>query len=120
MEKKVDWTKPIRKINGEAARFMGRVDNIQYPVVVVTGSPGYETPVTYSEDGAYRLSPGPEISSLDIENIPEERFMYVNLYPSKGLLLGVAHSSREQADAEAGSCRVSCQKVLIEPGRFDD
>ena len=63
VEKKLDWTRPIRTKSGEPATFIRMQDDVKYPRRVrVDGSEEF----TFTETGRfYTGSPGP----LDLENV---------------------------------------------------
>lgn len=117
----IDWSRPVRrKGDKELVRVLCIDAPGKQPVIAL-----YETGRIhrYSIDGTYWNEK--DDCDLDLENVPEERYVWVNIYTSPSGFDGFAHPSRADADAScAGACvdegRVACIKVKIEEGRFDD
>jgi hypothetical protein len=73
---------------------------------------GLELPVSYTENGSYSLEGIP--CNQDIENVPEDRFTWVNLYSGGGVW-----QSKEEADCHASEGRIGRVKIKLEE-RWDE
>ena len=79
---KLDLTKPVRCYGKNAARILAtNIKDAEYPVVAVITTPtGREKVMQYTADGKF-LAEG-SYHAYNLENIPEKKVMYLNVYKS--------------------------------------
>ena len=114
----VDWNKPIR-IKGFSYKveFLKRVKHPSCPIaVLVSYSDTDQQVLMYAENGKFLSAGGP--SSNDIENIPEEKFAWVNVYPD-GPTGTMIYTTRKEADEMASPDRIGRTKIKYET-RWDE
>ena len=114
-----DPTKPpFRTKNGMEVSLITADGRLPQPII---GYVGHDDGVSsWSNDGTYHRDGKP--SCLDLVNIPEEQFIWVNVYKVKeSMLFSVfLFTSREDADEGADERRVSRLKIKLVEGRWDD
>jgi hypothetical protein len=119
----INWDKPIRvKDSHRAARLIcsDRKTPKGYKttyVVLVLMDDDREVAIMYDEDGR-----APSWQLYALENIPEERYVWINIY--KGHETHYCFASKEDADYNAKYVnttyeRIGCMKVKLEE-RFDE
>lgn len=113
--KKFDPTKPVQTRDGRKARivdtnYKGGPKSI---LAIVTLNSTLEAAHAYNKDGSYLTN---MTQDLDLINIPEKYTLWVNLYADRGSMFTHSHSSRAQADVNAGASRIACVKVEFEEG----
>jgi hypothetical protein len=107
----LDLTKPVRTITTRQPVEIITA-KARHPVYKVHGYIGDDEIATvFTLDG--RLS---ENGAQFLENVPEERELYLNIYPnsnscSQDRYVITQHSTREEADAAAGDGRVACVRA---------
>ena len=112
--KNFDPTKPVQTRDGRKVRIVDTnyKGNARRPILaIITEDDHTEICHTFNKDG----SSLPDMTrDLDLINIPEKYTLWVNLYADRGILF--THSSRAQADVNAGASRIACVKVEFEEG----
>ena len=112
-----DWPHGHTTRDGKAARIVSRDAKGPYPIVaLIATDDGREEPHSYTCEGDFTNDRHP----IDLINAPApKRVVYVNVYPddSGGDIL---HLSREKADKDAASYRIGCNRIELEPGRWDE
>jgi len=114
VRKMVNWKKPIQTKDERKARLVTDKNNTHhFPMgVVITNSDGSEDYRTYTNEGRYDID---KEHKLDIINVPEKRYVYLNVYKD----CVVKHNSIAKADVMASSDRIAKMKVEIDETRQD-
>lgn len=107
----VDYTKPIRMTDGRSVELVrANADNSDRPhIVVITDNDGKRIACFVGDDG---LAYGGQI-----ENVPEKRTVWLNVYANGSILASVSlWAAREHADARAASERTHILELDIDTG----
>jgi hypothetical protein len=111
----LDLTKPVRTITTRQPVEIITA-KARHPVYKVHGYIGDDEIATvFTLDG--RLS---ENSAQFLENVPEERELYLNIYPNdnscnQDRYVITQHGTREEAEAAAGAGRIACVRADLNP-----
>lgn len=114
-----DPTKPVRTRDGRPARILATdlkgEDPIAAAVLSLFSGEGAEEVIhEYQEDGRYIREREHE---LDLLNVPERTFKFVNVYA--GGTLGMSHRSESGANgAERAGYRIGLLKIILEGSRL--
>lgn len=116
-----DPTKPVQTRGGKKLiRGPEKIKNNSYPYfALVESDSGDVWPVTFAENG--QEFEGHQ-SSNDLVNVPEEQFVWVNVYKcvNESLYCSFSHASRKEADDGSSSVRVGRLKIKLVEGQWDD
>lgn len=115
-KKKLNWDKPLRTDSlGLSCRLLCKnlkhVSGYAYVVAVENGIK-YEHIICCREDGH-------STDGYDIENVPEKRTGWINIYAPK-LYPSKIHKTKLLADNHASSARIARIKLEYEEGQFDE
>lgn len=113
--KKIDWTKPVRTKNGWLVEIISTNARGNFPVLGYIGK--YKNLTFWDENGK---SPEIEADNHDLENIPEEQTIYVNIYRDQQDFYASSYRNRTEADKAASNKRIARVKVKFVEGQFDD
>jgi hypothetical protein len=88
----IDWSKPVRKIGGLEMKVLSTEASGDYPVVVDEGNGRIW----------WATLDGRMVTDGDVwfENIPQERFVWLNVYKD-GSAARVVHATRNDADVSS-------------------
>ena len=117
----IDWSKPLRTVEGHYPCRVYRTDlKGDYPILITIDYGDWEETEKLTLDGRVHL----DNKFSYIENIPEEKFVWINVYetPDGSLYTGSIYSSIEQVKNAFKACSekpVGCLKVKLER-RFDE
>jgi hypothetical protein len=119
----IDFTKPIRFVNSQLECFFvsdkGRDENgFNYIIQTKNGLMF----LAVNKNGTCQSN----FDIYRIENIPEDKYVYINFYEydltTDKMLYHGLYDCKKDADASTYSYsgkRISCQKIKIEPGKYD-
>ena len=119
---KIDWSKPLRTVQGHyPVRVLCTDRKHLYPVVILYSISSDERIYSLTIDGKCDCN----ASSPFVENVPEDQYVWINVYKREGhdLYSGTARSSKEGVDnniSPHGVTRVSRIKIKLEEGRWDE
>ena len=111
----IDFNKPVQTKSGRAVRILCTDAPDAMPVIGLVG----DELIRWSADGSfyafYRCA-----SSYDLENVPEDTFVYLNVYlDSCKNMFVLSNPSKAVADQVQLFNRIGCIKVKLE-ARFDE
>lgn len=115
--KMIDFSKPVQTEGGKPVRILSQDGTPARPIVGLIGDNLYTWPVS----GVYYEYASSH--ALDLENVPEKRTVYVNVYKQPdGLKTGGSYPTREAADSAAHfiASRAGCMKVELVEGQYDE
>ena len=117
--RKLDVNKPVVTRAGLEAEIIASDMISVYPIAAkITLKDGSQTVETYTEYGSLFKA---ITNELDLVNVPEEVYGYVNFVDVNGDMIGSSvYETRDLADKCATRYRISCQKVKLVRGQFDD
>ena len=111
----IDFTKPVRTKSGRAVRILCTDGPEPEPIIGIVSDIG--SLLTWRPDG--RFMPG-RIDEIDLENVSEETFVWLNVYLVDGRLTNYGNFDKiSEADSYPMRNRVGRIKVKLE-ARFDD
>jgi len=116
----IDWSKPLRTVEGHYPCRVYRTDlKGDYPILITIDYGDWEETDKLNLDGRVHL----DNKFSYIENIPEEKFVWINVYEHHNGELFINLSFKNKQDAEEFQSdiknRVGCLKVKLER-RFDE
>lgn len=117
----IDFSKPVQTRDGRKVRiYVTDGPYAEYPVVGETiDHDGMRWSCTWTLAGTFDEE-SPDKNCLDLVNVPEEQFVYVNVYTTlDGLRCVGCYATRKIADRFSQQGRVGCLRINLEP-RFDD
>jgi len=116
-----DPTKPVQTRAGEKVRILATDLPGEWPIVaaIIDDCDGYEI-TSYTASG--KVFPDGENSPVDLVNIPEDQFAWVNLYkqPSGRLYFGSEYSCRGEAVEFSHPSAVGRIKIKLVEGQWDE
>lgn len=117
----IDWTKPVRTVGDHRPVRVLCIDAkiTDYPVVALVADKGsgLEYTCTLTSEGSEFV--GVHSHGVQVENVPETRVAYLNIYPGKSGMC--SHTTRKEADLAAnGPDRLACVRVEYTEGQFDE
>lgn len=111
----IDWTKPVRTVKRKLpVEIISTNGRGAYPIVGYAGSG--DSLDNWTKDGTFDLS---ETTVWDLENAPEKKAGYINIYP-KEYISDKIYESRSCADSSSCFDRIACIRIEYEDGQSDD
>lgn len=120
----IDWTKPVRTKEDHYHVNIWKIDKKVFGSYIgLNGEEMEEIAADWTLDGRF-FSIQNRKSSLDLENIPEDTYVWFNVYEDEeGLYTSEPFSSKSRCEFDANNTIktiVGRHKVKLEKGRFDE
>jgi hypothetical protein len=108
----IDFDKPLQTKSGEPVEIITTNGRVAYPVKGYVGNS--ENILAWNKEGEAAGFRGDHACNL--MNVPEKRYAYLNVHP----IHTDSFPTKEMADNWASSDRLSCLKIELIEGQYDD
>ena len=115
-KEQIDFTKPVRTVNGNEVRIYA-TDGGRAPIHGSFKIDCGWVACGWTKDGEHRFGTY-NVPKYNLENVPEKVVGYINMYPNGRVFSAL--KTREMADRASAKDRTACIRVEYEEGQYDD